>query len=215
MRVRIIAEGDSITNSGYPHVGQGLFPATYNGGALTTLVKNLAMSGNYTNEVLARLARSGADAEYNGGFSNAVAPLFNSADVNIYTVKIGTNNVHRRDSTAYILNHWQQIHAKAQAYGYVTVAATMTPHATEEFNTRINELNPIIRANWQSWGAVALIDFAANPALDDPMDTTIYPDGLHPSAAGREYMARDWYAGVSAALVSMGYPALPTPTPYP
>ena len=45
------------------------------------------------------------------------------------------------------------------------------------------------------------VDLASDPDLDDPADTSIFPDGTHPGALGYSHVEEP----ISAALVGAGY----------
>jgi len=190
--MNIVTDGDSITATGYTTLMVKSLPVQSN-----VVLNNLAVSGNFTDNLITRLG-------------SVVPPLYDSSkQLNIYTFMIGVNNIHRGDNiSSKIIPDYQTIISEARALGFKVMMSTVTPQDDVTTEAQIETLNPQIRSNWQSWGADMLDDFNADTNLDDPTNTNVYSDGLHPGTRGDLYFGQRWYYGISDLLVSLGYEAL-------
>lgn len=115
----------------------------------------------------------------------------------------GTNDIGATvDSAATIHTRISNFCTAAQAAGAVVIVSTILPVAFYDAaqQTRLNDLNTLIRANWATYADV-LNDLAADPDMgSSAADATKYPDGLHPSTLGQQLLTNNWVAAFNAAL---------------
>jgi hypothetical protein len=111
-------------------------------------------------------------------------------------------------------NYWAYSDAaRAAGFSYI-IATTITPSTTFDATMETNRVaaNALILAD-ASNKFDAVCDFAADPRLDDPSDTTYYTGGLHFTAAGADVAAELMAPVLAAALPSTTFSGTPTGTP--
>lgn len=171
-------EGDSITAgqglaTGQDWASRAMLGSWFAGRGTKT---NLAASGSQTQDVLNRYAAV-----------HALSPAV-TANVGYFFLMVGLNDLaHTTDSGLVIYGRLQSLWSKAQADGYKVVAATVTgmQGLTADRELQRQALNLSIRTS-SSWNY--LLDFDA--VLPDPSDTTLYQDGMHPTASGAVLLGR-------------------------
>jgi hypothetical protein len=92
----------------------------------------------------------------------------------------------------------------AKARGFTVLVATVL-NATSLTGVRETARllqNSLTRANYHTF-ADALADVAQVTAMQTPSDTSLYPDGLHPSDAGYAYLANDATYGFIANITPL------------
>jgi lysophospholipase L1-like esterase len=187
----VVCDGDSMT------AGFGLDPSEFYptvlgtslGGAWT--VTNTAVTGRNIQQMI-DAAPTSVDTQYGNPGSNTVVILG------------GSNDVATGTSAATILSRLETYTAARRAVGWTVFIGTIPPNGSLSGaqETARQTVNSTIRSNLATYGD-GLVDFAADPRLDDPLDTTYYFEGdrLHWTAAG---------AAVAAELVEA---ALLAPSP--
>jgi lysophospholipase L1-like esterase len=101
------------------------------------------------------------------------------------------NEIDQGVSEATARANMQALIAKGRSSGWRVLFATTPPRDAAHFSAAqtlaVNNINAYFRANPAEHDG--LIEWAADPLLDDPNDLAIYPDGVHPSATGAARMA--------------------------
>lgn len=151
------------------------------------IVENFGVSGDSIAQQASR-APTGADVQHaqSGGRSVFVG-FVGSNDINVGTSGTSAYNQYRDFFLA-------RPHRRK-------VAVTMLKRVEfNQFPAREAErqiYNSLLRANWQTF-ADALADVDANPLLQDPTNTTYFPDGVHPGTVGNQEMANIIGAAVAS-----------------
>lgn len=181
----LVLEGDSITsdNAGNVDYYGSMAVASLNTPAL---VVNLAVPGDNIEDVDGRRA---ARQRYLSDTTNRGYILSFWA----------TNDVELAGYPATYASVGQDIATEAKADGFdLVLACTLTPKTAAGYNAGRNTTNISIAAFTSVDG---ICDFAANTAYGDDADasnTTLYPDGVHPSATVQGLMAVDWGNAINA-----------------
>lgn len=185
----VVAEGDSIS------LTSALFyPNVYDTNRSRVTVCGQATSGAGITQVAAR----------SGNIANCGGTGSNKAEV--VTLLIGANDMPHGDQTSWFNNIWAYTDA-LRAQGIKVAMGTLLPKGPPvsdyvSFNTYRANANTTIRAAVGTH-IDAVIDFAANSTIGDDADgsnTTLYPDGLHPSSTAHATMATIYSAVVDALL---------------
>jgi hypothetical protein len=145
------------------------------------------------------VAQSGDSIGFQRTAYNAIAKPFYSASraKNITVNPVGINNMRTLGQSAQVAAaEFFSFLDLQKADGFLPIACTVLPTTTVAAATT-DAFNAQIRAEWASRGYADIADVAAVPGLADPNDTAIYPDGLHPSAAGNALMAPVYAAAVN------------------
>lgn len=140
----------------------------------------------------------------------SVYPTFSpyiAAQPSIVVTNMGTNDIAlTADSAATIYARLATICGLAHADGAKMIISTILPAVNINYTApRLAELaalNTMIRDGWASI-ADGLIDHAADPIMgapDAPLDTSLYLDGLHPTALGVSFLTGQTAAAISALL---------------
>jgi lysophospholipase L1-like esterase len=178
----VVCDGDSMT------AGFGLSPPEFYptvlgnslGGAWS--VTNTAVTGRNIQQMI-DAAPASVDTQYGNPGSNTVVILG------------GSNPVASGVSAATILSQLAEYTADRRAVGWRVAIGTIPPNGSLSGaqETVRQTVNSTLRSSLATYGDI-LVDFAADPRLDDALDTTYYFEGdrLHWTAAG---------AAVAAELV--------------
>ncbi len=131
-------------------------------------------------------------------YLSTMRPLYNAARAkNILVNAVGINNMRTGGQSA--ATAWGEYFSFLDlqlADGFLPIACTVQPTTSVSAGTT-DAFNALVRANWASRGWADIADPAAVPGLMDPTDHAIYPDELHPSAAGNVLMAPEYAAPVA------------------
>lgn len=117
----------------------------------------------------------------------------------IFIYWLGTNDI-AYDVSQSATNVWARTTTRLSAFRSqfptirLALCSLIKRGQTTALNTRISDFNTLLRANYLSAGADALIDFEANvPQVNiitgDTTDTTYYTDGVHLTTAGHALLA--------------------------
>jgi hypothetical protein len=182
-----VAEGDSLT------IGTGLagnYPSDMSRNVGIAVAANWAVGG-------ATVPGMNADYPTQGGTS------FNAPTANTYLFMGGTNDAGSGVAAATIATNIQTHIGLALATGYKVAVGTVPKRGDNPAaQTILNALNPLIRANYLSWGATWLMDFDAWPTLQNPADTFYYnADQLH-------FVNPGWLELAKCAQAGIGIPSL-------
>lgn len=131
-------------------------------------------------------------------YPTTMKPFYNAARTkNIFLAPIGINNMRTmgQDGPTALAEYYSYLDL-VKTDGFLPIACTVLPTTTVS-STVTNYFNTHVRAEWIGRGYSDLADVAVVPGLTDPNDTAIYPDGLHPSAAGNALMAPVYAAAVA------------------
>lgn len=183
MAGNIVCLGNSITlgfglddGQDYPTVLGGLLGSSYQ-------VTNSGQSGFHTPDLTANFA-SLVQSHYVGRTRNIL--IVNEIGNDLVSGGEGSGV---DEATA--RGNMQALIAKGRFYGWRVIFATTTPrdasHFTSEQQAAADNINDFFRNNPSERDG--FIDWAADPNLDDPTDTTYYQDGVHPTAAGAAVIA--------------------------
>lgn len=194
--VLVAADGDSTTfgtysSDPYPDQLQRLLKTT------NYTVKNFgnpgAVSQNALNDVATKV-----DSQYSA----------TTYSFNLYPLLIGVNDALNGVPITTAKSNIEKLHRDRIAKGWKTIACTILP-TTQPVGSYLAELNTHIKNNYQSWGCSGLCDYAAEPLLGNPSDTSVYSDGLHPIALGDTYMARLMKRTIDRVMTALGGPVTP------
>lgn len=187
---KIVAfEGDSITR-GYIGGSVNLTQrwatlAAASAGA--TKYHVYAVSGSKTDEVTGRAYA--VDDAYSA-----------SRTKNNLVVLLGANDLQAVSAATFVANLKTYCLARIAA-GWTVIVCTVLPSTISGFNTKRNTANTAIRGDTSFY--TSLIDFALDGTYGTDAaasDGSLYPDGLHPSAAVHTLMAATASPVISAAL---------------
>ena len=196
VRNRVIFDGDSLTRG----LGASTPGGTYVSQVAPLLgpgweTRNLGIGGQMTMDVLADAATQ-IDSQFDA-----------SLNANVVCLWIGSNDI------------WQQLPANEtyariveysedrQAAGFkVVVGSVMPRNLTPYAQTQRQELNALLREHWQEF-ADGFADFAAEPRLQNYLDTDYFADKVHPTDAGYAIVAPIATAAIQQALPAAAPPA--------
>ncbi|OWP62899.1 hypothetical protein CDA63_11820 [Hymenobacter amundsenii] len=216
----LVFGGDSRNDASFGQFGAPInrvataLGATYTGANFTFSAANydLIWTARGGNTVAAQLAAElpPIDAKYCGG---------------IHLFEGGVNSVRQSDTptAATVGEEVRQQMAKAKAAGYKTVVSTITDcdhdyqarrpadagYAGPQVQVRIDAVNTIIRANWQTWGVDGFEDLSSHQYIDPIAYPSSYVDGIHPSDIGIGFEAKSKYDRILA--LNAQYFAVPVP----
>jgi len=178
--IMYVAEGDSITDF-QNLLYQSYFFLTVKGVALTIQGRDFALSGSKitgtTSSLLTRAAS--VDVQYNANRRS-----------NVLTVLIGANDLDGILTPAGFVVNLKSYCLARKAVGWKVVVGMIPPQknpgsANPNFIADRNAANTLILADPSFYDAVARLDTDPDIGCDTcGNNTTYYPDGVHPSAAG-------------------------------
>jgi len=180
-------EGDSITDfnvnggrNGYPWLA-------YSRTGVSTFFYDFAVSGSGVATMVTRASL--IDAKYDPGKTN-----------NVLFILIGANNLGSGNAVSFVASLKTYCQAR-QAVGWKVVIATILPRTLAGFNVDRNVANSLIVADPSFYDGLARFDLDAAMGCDAcAANTTYYPDGTHPSAAGHAILGPIANAAIYAVL---------------
>lgn len=186
--VNIQTEGDSITApQSFINYPEKIYDYYITNG-INSYVKNNAVSGSKTTEVLDRI--------------NNVVSRYDDRVTNIFTLMIGFNDLNQgtaQFNTSITMARVIDICQRVRKVGYKVVVQTVLNNATSGTQTRINDFNSRLRINYTEF-ADALHDAQAIPHAADPTNTTYYSDGTHPTAVLAQEIADSLRAVITTII---------------
>ncbi len=173
---QLISGGDSkmTTLGGAPSCPQQMLFDLQTSNSYTYLI-NTAVGGRTTTDVINALPTE-------------VVAKYQSRIKNYYTIMIGYNDLAAGATAAFVYANIVTICQTVRAAGFKVVIMTDIYSTNAGVNTKTDTVNTSIRANWATF-ADALADTNALPQAQNPLDTTYFFDGLHPTAALDAIMA--------------------------
>jgi lysophospholipase L1-like esterase len=182
MDAGIVFDGNSLT------AGQGAPSGSDYPAQLIALLGGLGITGiahyNFgvgaqTTTAMASDAASQIDPLILGGVQNI-----------LFAWEIG-NDIYFNGNTATAETNFQNYCLDRQAAGWRVIVLTLMPRNqttsfgdnVSQFNTKLNNANTWLRANYTSF-AEGIVDVAADSRLSDYTNTTYFFDGTHLTAAG-------------------------------
>lgn len=190
---RLVCDGNSITQgtaasnaatTSYPPVLRGLLHASQaTHPERVWSVWNTGVAGASTPE------RTSAFAAEDQPLYNRFLPL------NVAVFFEVRNDLADGASTAQAITHLEAWIVQARAAGWRVMLCTVPPNAAHQAG--IDTVNAHIRTNAATLADYPLVDIAADPRMDDPADTGVYADGLHPNDAGYAIIAELVHSRVS------------------
>jgi lysophospholipase L1-like esterase len=175
--------GDSRTN-GY-----------LSGVPLCTAVTNNGLTSGWNTISYGSNGLNAADAV--SAIDNTVSSTVSTVGRTVVATLLGTNDSPTSCTSAnFIASELQGIIQKIKRQGAQVIIGTEVSATTKD-TCLLTVLNPVIRANWQAWGADSMVDYGdgvmgatgayANPTAACGGSNCYNADGLHWSAAGTNY----------------------------
>jgi lysophospholipase L1-like esterase len=138
-------------------------------------------------------------------YANQVGNILSAySDNRVVVIAYGTNDISQGRTAAQIRADVESYCASIRGSGSKVVVGTILPATghTSPMQTERDTYNAGIRADWATF-ADGLMDFAADPTMGPQAaasNTSLYPDGLHPSRLGHTYLAPIAAAAIASAL---------------
>lgn len=180
----LVFEGDSLT------VGNG--STGYGNDYPNHMLKDIYGATPWVNAIWFNVAENGDTAAEVLLDDAQVPPVNVACSKNIAVLWIGTNDLAASVAPATIeanINTWC---TRRKLAGYQVVVLTVTPRQYVGDPPGLEAdrlaLNALILANYAAY-ADAMVDVGGNPLLANPLDATVYTDGLHMTNLGYSYVA--------------------------
>lgn len=169
-----------VTTKSYPPLLQGLLDAAQPG---QWVVTRKGFDGFTTPQLTANFA-----AEVHALYAASVGR-------NVVLINEGGNQIKNGATVQEAIDSMLAYCSQARDLGWEVWISTATPRVnTTQVMANIAAFNDYLRAHVLDFGS-KLVDFAADPSLDDAHDLTFYnPDGIHPTDAGYAAIANVAFA---------------------
>lgn len=180
----VVFDGDSIT-AGTGSTNQATDNVAAQFASLTGhTTENYGVSGQYVTDMIA-------------DYDTQIHPRFNASTMNAIVVQGGINDLRNSKTAVQLEASVGTYIGKAKTTGFIVAACTLLPVTADlgfSWDTGKEAqrvaYNTWVRAHWSdTLNADLLIDYAAMAEMQDPHDTSVYFDTVHPTTLGYSYIA--------------------------
>ncbi len=137
--------------------------------------------------------------------SARLLPLYQPGKTNLAVVWASTNDIVSGTSAATAFNNYQAVGTACKAAGFPFVAGTMLPRTdcTGAAETQRQAFNAALLSAFASgapsW-ADSLVDLTSEAGLQDPTNSAMFPDGVHPNNAATALIANHFRTAIASVI---------------